>query len=82
VGLPDLAQLEERWTVMVSLHISTGRWFDSSNREVCFECIMNFSFIACLSQAYRKLIASLSQAYRKLIASLLDVVSVSHSSVG
>ena len=21
VGLPDLAQLEERWTVMVSLHI-------------------------------------------------------------
>lgn len=32
-GFLALAQLAERWTVIVFLWLSTGRWFDSSKRE-------------------------------------------------
>ena len=34
--LPSIAQLVERWTVVVNCQISIGRWFKSGSKEFLF----------------------------------------------
>ena len=34
--MPSIAQLVERWTVVVNCQISIGRWFKSGSKDILF----------------------------------------------
>ena len=43
--IPSIAQLVERWTVVVLCQISIGRWFKSGSKEFLFFLTFFFSLI-------------------------------------